>query len=81
MIYITHTFRRKGGEIKPPLLHSTLIPDTNSDSPSTTSQGVRLVSPNLVTDRTELKGKLCYYNIKKCYNSCCFLQRLLLTVV
>jgi len=31
----------------PPLLYSTLNPDTNSDSPSAKSKGVRLVSANI----------------------------------
>jgi len=33
---------------KRPLLYSTLNPDTNSDSPSAKSKGVRLVSAKLV---------------------------------
>jgi hypothetical protein len=41
----------------PPLLYSTLNPDTNSDSPSAKSKGVRLVSANLDLNQTNIKGK------------------------
>jgi len=40
----------------PPLLYSTLNPETNSDSPSAKSKGVRLVSANLETNQIILKG-------------------------
>jgi len=42
---------------KPPLLYSTLNPDTNSDSPSAKSKGVRLVSAKEVQNQTKHKGK------------------------
>lgn len=41
----------------PPLLYSTLNPDTNSDSPSAKSKGVRFVSANLDANQTNIKGK------------------------
>ncbi|CAH1986321.1 unnamed protein product, partial [Acanthoscelides obtectus] len=41
---------------KPPLLYSTLNPDTNSDSPSAKSKGVRLVSAKLETNHIKDKG-------------------------
>lgn len=40
----------------PPLLYSTLKPETNSDSPSAKSKGVRFVSANLETNHTIHKG-------------------------
>jgi hypothetical protein len=40
----------------PPLEYSTLKPDTNSDSPSAKSKGVRLVSAKLETNQTNAKG-------------------------
>jgi hypothetical protein len=40
----------------PPLLYSTLNPETSSDSPSAKSKGVRLVSANLEANQTNLKG-------------------------
>lgn len=39
-----------------PLLYSTLNPETNSDSPSAKSKGVRLVSARLVINHTVAKG-------------------------
>lgn len=42
---------------KPPLLYSTLNPDTNSDSPSAKSKGVRFVSAKEVQNHTKPKGK------------------------
>jgi len=39
-----------------PLLYSTLNPDTNSDSPSAKSKGVRLVSANLETTHIKESG-------------------------
>lgn len=41
----------------PPLLYSTLNPDTNSDSPSAKSKGVRLVSAKIEHSQTNIKGK------------------------
>lgn len=41
----------------PPLLYSTLKPETSSDSPSAKSKGVRLVSANEVQNQTVAKGK------------------------
>ena len=41
----------------PPLLYSTLNPETNSDSPSAKSKGVRFVSAKEVQNQTIPKGK------------------------
>jgi len=41
----------------PPALYSTLKPDTNSDSPSAKSKGVRLVSARVVVNHVRNKGK------------------------
>lgn len=41
----------------PPLLYSVLNPDTNSDSPSAKSNGVRLVSARQEANQIKLKGK------------------------
>lgn len=40
----------------PTPLYSTLNPETNSDSPSAKSNGVRLVSANLEINHIKLKG-------------------------
>lgn len=42
---------------KVPLLYSVLNPETNSDSPSEKSKGVRLVSAKIVQNQTINKGK------------------------
>ena len=42
---------------KVPLLYSVLNPETNSDSPSAKSNGVRLVSAKVVVNQTKNKGK------------------------
>ena len=42
---------------KPPLLYSTLNPDTSSDSPSAKSKGVRLVSAKLDANHIIARGK------------------------
>jgi hypothetical protein len=42
----------------PPLLYSTLNPETSSDSPSAKSKGVRLVSAKQEANQTKAKGKL-----------------------
>jgi hypothetical protein len=42
---------------KPPLLYSTLNPETNSDSPSAKSKGVRFVSAKEVQNHTKANGK------------------------
>jgi hypothetical protein len=39
-----------------PLLYSTLKPETNSDSPSAKSKGVRLVSAKFVINHTVASG-------------------------
>lgn len=39
-----------------PLLYSTLKPETNSDSPSAKSKGVRLVSAKFVINHTVVRG-------------------------
>jgi hypothetical protein len=41
-----------------PLLYSTLNPDTNSDSPSAKSNGVRLVSAKLVISHIIARGEI-----------------------
>lgn len=41
----------------PPLLYSTLNPETNSDSPSAKSKGVRLVSAKQEASQLNAKGK------------------------
>jgi hypothetical protein len=46
----------------PPLLYSTLNPETNSDSPSAKSKGVRFVSANDVQNQTNINGKHMYIN-------------------
>ncbi len=51
----------------PPLEYSTLNPDTNSDSPSAKSKGVRLVSASNETNKTKAKGTL---NNKNQINFC-----------
>ena len=48
----------------PPLLYSTLKPDTNSDSPSAKSKGARFVSAIVVTTQTKEIG----YAIKNTQN-------------
>jgi len=48
----------------PPLLYSTLNPETNSDSPSAKSKGARLVSAIVVTTQTKEIG----YAIKNTQN-------------
>jgi hypothetical protein len=45
---------------KPPLLYSTLNPETNSDSPSAKSKGVRFVSAKHDANHLKAKG-----NVKK----------------
>ena len=40
----------------PPLLYSTLNPETYSDSPSAKSKGVRLVSANKIINHTKAIG-------------------------
>ena len=41
---------------KAPLLYSVLNPETNSDSPSAKSNGVRLVSASVVVNQTRNNG-------------------------
>lgn len=60
LIKIILEYSDKKINAKPPLLYSTLNPDTNSDSPSAKSKGVRLVSANLETNHIIQRG-----NIKK----------------
>lgn len=50
----------------PPLLYSTLNPETNSDSPSAKSKGVRLVSAKEEKNQTEATGK--QNNINQIYS-------------
>ena len=47
------------------LLYSVLKPETNSDSPSAKSKGVRLVSAKVVVNQTKNKGK--HKNIQPIY--------------
>jgi len=42
----------------PPLLYSVLNPDTNSDSPSAKSKGVRLVSAKQEANQMKESGRL-----------------------
>jgi len=42
----------------PPLLYSVLNPDTNSDSPSAKSKGVRLVSAKQDANHTNARGNV-----------------------
>jgi len=42
----------------PPLLYSVLKPDTNSDSPSAKSKGVRLVSAKQEANQTKDNGSV-----------------------
>jgi hypothetical protein len=49
---------------KPPLLYSTLNPETNSDSPSAKSKGVRFVSAKIEQNQTNIKGKHKKTNLK-----------------
>jgi len=42
----------------PPLLYSVLNPDTNSDSPSAKSNGVRLVSAKQEANHTKANGNV-----------------------
>ena len=44
-------------KVNPPELYSVLNPETNSDSPSEKSKGVRLVSAKLETNQIKAKGK------------------------
>jgi len=46
----------------PPLLYSVLKPDTNSDSPSAKSKGVRLVSAKQEANQIKAKGKVNHNN-------------------
>jgi len=55
----------------PPLLYSILNPDTNSDSPSAKSKGVRLVSANLDLNQTIAKGKQITTN----HTLCCIILK------
>ena len=52
----------------PPLLYSVLNPDTNSDSPSAKSNGVRLVSARHLANQTPLKGRDRKINQEFCWN-------------
>jgi hypothetical protein len=45
-----------------PLLYSTLNPDTNSDSPSAKSKGVRFVSAKLVINHIIARGEIININ-------------------
>jgi len=57
--FITKIFKYSAIKIRAnvTLLYSVLNPDTNSDSPSAKSKGVRLVSANIVVNHTKNKGK------------------------
>ena len=56
---ITKIFRYSAIKIKANVhpLYSVLNPETNSDSPSAKSKGVRLVSANTLINQTLNKGK------------------------
>ena len=49
-------YSAKNNNANPPLEYSILKPDTNSDSPSEKSKGVRLVSAKEETTQTIKKG-------------------------
>ena len=46
----------------PPALYSVLNPDTNSDSPSAKSKGVRFVSAKQEANQSRPKGTLTHIN-------------------
>lgn len=54
MIFI---YSAKKIKAKPPLLYSTLNPETNSDSPSAKSKGERLVSAKQDLNQQKNKGR------------------------
>lgn len=56
---------------KPPLLYSILNPETNSDSPSAKSKGVRLVSAKLEASHIKPNGGA---TIKNLYPTCMFIN-------
>jgi hypothetical protein len=49
-------YSAKNNNANPPLPYSILNPDTNSDSPSAKSKGLRLVSAIIVTNHAKTKG-------------------------
>lgn len=53
LVYSAIKIKAKG-----PLLYSVLNPDTNSDSPSAISKGVRFVSASIVTNQIKNIGKI-----------------------
>lgn len=57
LINIILEYSAKKIKANPPLLYSMLNPETNSDSPSAKSKGVRFVSANLETNQIIHKGK------------------------
>jgi len=52
LIKIIFPYSAINNKANPPAPYSTLNPDTNSDSPSAKSKGVRLVSAKIVTNQT-----------------------------
>jgi len=56
-IKIILPYSAKNNKANPPLPYSILNPDTNSDSPSAKSKGVRLVSANAEPDQHKNKLK------------------------
>lgn len=52
LIKIIMEYSPKNNKAKPPALYSTLKPDTNSDSPSAKSNGVRFISAIQDTTQT-----------------------------
>lgn len=57
LIKIILAYSAKNNKANPPLPYSTLNPETNSDSPSAKSKGVRLVSANIETHQQRKIGK------------------------
>jgi len=57
LIKIILAYSERNKRVNPPLLYSTLNPETNSDSPSAKSKGVRLVSANIETTQQRNKGR------------------------
>ena len=62
LINIILEYSAKKIKANPPLLYSTLNPETNSDSPSAKSNGVRLVSANIEVNNNLNKGNLTKIN-------------------
>jgi len=62
LMKIMLAYSDKNNRAKPPLPYSTLNPETNSDSPSAKSKGVRFVSASIETNQQRKMGKKIYKN-------------------